>query len=397
MGNISSDDNNQFIHNNLPKKKIDNSYNIQNNNKCNIEHGYKLNHKPNSFKKFEENLKKQIDNNSQEITNNKMNTDKITNNKITNNKLTNNKIINNKIINNFIDDEENLANPYHNIINNNYLNNDNFKNDNEENINFSKPDILIENETDEFEIFKMKILSDKTIDEDMKQILIESRKEQLYKFKSKTKNNIENALRSGIISILIVRLKNDNLVNIDVETKKFLINQIDKWIDGKIKVIKLESETMFELYELINLIKITRPDIDDVGIKKIFEPKNLDDYICYVDTMEKIKLYSIKEEQEKINKQIEKAKLEEEKNIEIGERQKLLKVLIHNLNKLSLIDVETTNLKKDLEIYLNKFISLETNYIELNNGLYEKICNFINSIRISGENKKMLLNSIKIV
>lgn len=107
-----------------------------------------------------------------------------------------------------------------------------------------------------------------------------------------------------------------------------MINQIDKWIDGKISIIKLESEILFELYELIDSIKITCPDINDIEIKKIFEPKNLDDYIYFIDTMDLIKTQSIKEEQERINKKIEKEKTEEDekkKEEEYKDNKKKLK------------------------------------------------------------------------
>lgn len=309
--------------------------------------------------------------------------------------------MNNTIVNN---NNQTIQNEY------DFENND-FEYDDEENISIpipSKFDILIGNEMEEFEVFKRSILSDKSIDQNIKQILIQSRMEQLEKIESKTKINMETAIRSGIVSILIVRLKNDTYTNIGIEQKKYLINQIDKWIDGKIQVIKLESEILFELYELIDTIKIMYPNVDDIKIKNIFEPKNLDDYLNFIDAIEQIKIQSIKEEQERINKKIEKEKIEEElkkikeeeeeiKNIEIKKRESQLNVLIFNLNKLSFLDIHTKNLKIDLEVHINKFIGLETNYIELKYELYEKICKFINSIRIDKENKQQILSLIKIV
>ena len=84
------------------------------------------------------------------------------------------------------------------------------------------------------------------------------------------------------------------------------------------------------------------------------------------------------------------------KNTKIKIRQNLLEILILNLNKLCLIDVQTKSLKNELEVPISKFIGLETDYIELNENLNEKINKFINSIRIIKENKEKLLSLIKI-
>jgi len=181
--------NNKDIHNNQPNKiKVNNIDNKQKNNK----HVYKLGQKPNSFKKFKKNLKKQNEGN-EEKEKNLINNEEIFNIKM-NNKNTEN--INTKPINNDYEHENKI-----------------------DNLISSKSDTLIRNEIDEFEMFRMKIISDVSIDEDIKKILIQSRKEQMDKFESKTKNNIVNAFRSGIVSILIVRLRNENYVNINGKQK----------------------------------------------------------------------------------------------------------------------------------------------------------------------------------
>jgi len=272
----------------------------------------------------------------------------------------------------------------------------------------SKSDVLIDNGTDDFEKFKNKILSDKSIDSDMKQILIKSRMEEIEKFNTKSKNNIENAIRSGLVSPLIYKLKDIQYKKINDKQKGYLINQIEKWTDGKIHKIKLESEILYELNELIDLIKSVRIDIDEIKIKNIFEPKNVDDYICFMDTIEIIKAESIKEEQERINKKIEKKRLEEEqekkrieeeekKQIQIKFRQDLLEIIIINLNKLSSVDSQTKNLKNELELPIGKFIGLESNFIELEENLSKQLIKFINSIRIIKENKESIINLIKII
>lgn len=154
---------------------------------------------------------------------------------------------------------------------------------------------------------------------------------------------------------------------------------------------------MYEIYELIDDIKNIRNDIDVLKIKNIFKPKNENDYISYINTMEMIKSQSIKEEQERINKKLEIDRLKEEKNTQIKTRQNMLEILFINLNKLSSIDIKTKSLKNELELPINKFIELETEYVELDESLGEKIIKFINSIRMIKENKEKLLNLIKII
>jgi len=354
---------------------------------------YKLGQKPNSLKIFEEILKKKDE---KKIKNNIIDSDKsniITDNNIINNNIMNNKIIKPEII------KQKLLN-----INNFYNNDDNDDNNDDDNIRKPIPtitDILIGNDTDEFEKFKYTILSDKLIDNDMKQIIIQSRKEEIEKFDKKSKKNIENAIRSSIIAPLIIRIKDINYNKINLNQKEYLIQQINKWVDENIQIIKLESDTLYEVYELIDMIKIIRSDIDEEKLKNIFKPKNYDDFVCFVDTIEIIKTQSIKEEHERINKKLEKKRLEEkeeeEKNIQIKIRQNLLEILILNLNKLCTFDIQIKSLKKELELPINRFIELETENIELEKSLGEKINKFINSIRIIKENKEKLLNLIKII
>lgn len=278
---------------------------------------------------------------------------------------------------------------------------DNYRDDNVPLPIPSKTDILIGDEIDDFEIFKNEILSDKSIDNDLRHILIMSRMEQIEKFNAISKNNIENSICSSKIAPLICRLKNTEYKKITSVQKEYLLDQIVRWTEGKIQKIKLESDTLYEINELIDLIKSVRPDTNDLEIKNIFEPKNIDDYNCFMETMEIIKLESIKGEQKRINKKLEKKKLEEEEEKkrmdEIGLRKNLLEIVFFNLNKLSSVDLETRNLRTILELPISKFMGLETELIELEENLAQQIKKFINSIRINKENKDNILNRIKII
>lgn len=267
--------------------------------------------------------------------------------------------------------------------------------------------ILLDDGIDDFIEFKKSILADDTLDEDMKQILIQSRLDTIKKFEAKSKSNIEKAFRTGIVSILKVKLKSNEYCKINTVQKEQVLKQIDKWIDGTIKIIKLDSEILYEINGLIDEIKFVRTDFDDLKLKQIFEPKNSDDYICFIDTMEIIKLQSIKEEQERINKKMEQKRLEEEeaekkrleeekKNKLIKVRKELVEVLIFNLNKLSLIDKETKQLRENVIIPINNYIELISDYIEIpSDDILTQFVKFINSIRIIKETKEKILNLIK--
>jgi hypothetical protein len=254
----------------------------------------------------------------------------------------------------------------------------------------SRYDTLIDNQLEDFEMFKNKILLDKTIDNDIKQILINSRKDEIDKFYENTKYNIENTYRSNIIRLLIIKLKEEKFDIVGYGRKEYLLNQINKWIEGKIQKIILESETLYELIELIDSIKSIYSDFEEIKIKNIFEPKNMDDYILYSDTMNLIKADSIKYEQMRLDEEENKIKL-------IKFRKNLLETLIFNLKKLSFIDDEANCLKNELKIPITKFLELKTNYIELEEYIGRRTIRFINSIRITEEKKENIMNLIKII
>ncbi len=271
----------------------------------------------------------------------------------------------------------------------------------------STSDILIDDTNNNFIEFQKSIMADNTLDSDMKQILIQSRLDTIKKYEEKSKSNIEKSFRAVLISILIVRLKKNEYKKINQIQKEFVLKQIDKWIDGKINIIKLDSEILYEINELIDEIKFLTINFDDLKIKKIFEPHNKDDYICFIDTMEIIKSQSIKEEQERINNKIKQKNLEEETVKKLQEeeekkiynmkvRKELLQVLILNLNKLSLIEDKTKILKELILTPINNYIELVSDYIEIsNNETLIEFEKFIKSIRIIKETKEKILNLIK--
>lgn len=245
---------------------------------------------------------------------------------------------------------------------------------------------------DEFEIFKQKIELNDSIDPDLKEIMIQSRKDSIDKFELKSKSNIEKIMRANIICCLSAKLKlnSNNNTGITQQENSFILFKINEWIDGNIKTIKLNSNTLYQLFQIIDIIKNERQNINSIEIKNIFEPEDYFDYISLVDT---IKIINKKIAEEKI----EKKKLEEEKLDKIKFRQELLSLLMLNLNKLSLFDNKIKTIKDEIEPIINKYINLEIEYIELNNESSENLIKFLNSIRISRENKDNILKLLKII
>lgn len=366
------------------------------------QHPQKLGQEPNNIKNFEENLKKQEIKKDENNIVNKQN--QLNNNKMDDEINFNNNLLNNIVIEsnepNIMEEDEDVQDKY----------NEAYIIDEENDIRAPIPStsgILLDDGIDDFIEFKKSILADNTLDEDMKQILIQSRLDMIKKFEAKSKSNIEKAFRTGTVSILKVKLKSNEYCKINSIQKEQVLKQIDKWIDGTINIIKLDSEILYEINGLIDEIKFVRTDFDDLKLKQIFEPKNSDDYICFIDTMETIKLQSIKEEQERNNKKIEQKRLEEEeaekkrleeekKNQLIKVRKELVEVLIFNLNKLSLIDKETKQLRENVIIPINNYIGLISDYIEIpSDDILRQFVKFINSIRIIKETKEKILNLIK--
>lgn len=256
-----------------------------------------------------------------------------------------------------------------------------------------------ETEFDDFETFKQNIISDNSIDESMKKIIIESRKDFIDKFENKVLKSAEKTMRIGITSLLIVKIKSQNNLVFNNEFKKKILEDIDKWIDGTITIIALESDQLYQLQEIIKKIEKEKKITGIEKLKNIFVPHNYSEYLDFVDFMEIIK----KEEQEKINKELEEIKLleqeeirkkeiEEKNNNEIKLRESKLSILHLNLNKIGCFDKETLILKEKLFQPIKKFIDLETNTIILDNGLYGNLLKFLNSIRIKKEDKEEIIN-----
>ena len=259
---------------------------------------------------------------------------------------------------------------------------------------------------DGFEEFKRQIMSDNSIDKDLKEVIIKSRQEYIENFENKSKKNMERGFRSGLIVPLIIKIKSLEFKNIPEEQKSIILNNIDKWIDGYIQIVELHAEPMYQIYELIDDLKKLNKIVDASKLKNIFIPKDYVEYIDLVNMMEIIKTQSIKEEENRKIRELENLKILEDELKKINElenikilqiqlRENKLSVLKLNLNKISLIDHDTKILKEYLDLPLKNYINLESEFIILDIEIANKFIKFLNSIRIKKEDKENLINLCK--
>lgn len=263
-----------------------------------------------------------------------------------------------------------------------------------------------QNDNEEFENFKKKILSDDSIDNNMKQIIIQSRIEFIKNHEKKIQQNTEKILRLGIITPLKIKLKDKNFNKISFVNKENIILLIDNWIDMKVEYIKINSEQLYQLYELIDLMENEKKISDTQKIKNIFIPTNPDEFIELVEMMESVKTQSILEEKYRVERELETKRIEDEKKIKQEELEKIklqeivirnekIKLLLFNLNKMIGFDCEIKNLKDSLNVPIEKYCNLENELIVMDEKLYNNTIKFINSIRINKQDKESIIKLCK--
>lgn len=267
-----------------------------------------------------------------------------------------------------------------------------------------KMDRLFSSDSQEdLKTFIQDIMSDKTIEPEMKQIIIESRREFILKEESKAKKRAEIAHRQGILNPLIIKLKDANITKIIPSQKENILIQFYRWINIEIDLIDLESDQLIQLFELIDEMSESNILPFHTDIKNIFIPSNPIEYAELVEIMHIIKAQSIQDEEDRLKKiqaEEEAIKLEELKIKELEEKKNMLKdsrinqvnLLLINLNKLAGFDPKIKNLKTQLEIPISLYLGLETESIMIESELYQKTIQFINSIRIRKEDKELILS-----
>jgi hypothetical protein len=226
---------------------------------------------------------------------------------------------------------------------------------------------MLDNNND-FNEFKSTILNDDTIDDDMKRIMLQSRKEYIDNFNKKiTFNNIiaEKSELFKTFSIKFNQLIHSN--NILKEYKKNIENKINKYIDGEIKNIILDFE---EYYEVINIID-TLEEVQKNKLLDVFKVRDEDEYNNYKMIIE----LSRKDFQDQENKK----KIKEEEKLR---RHEFLSTLINELKRLSNFDSDILILKNKLELSIEKYLNLQTDNIEIkSDDIFKDLIRFIKNNR----------------
>lgn len=247
-------------------------------------------------------------------------------------------------------------------------------------------DKLLGDNQDEFELFKQEIMNDQSLDNNMKQAIINSRRDFIISHEDKFKESAERTNRISMVAILITKLKQDKLSGLNYEQKSHILNQIDKWVDGTIKQIRLEPEQLYLLYEFIEEI--------DAKLKEIFTSYNPNEYAEYVSMMDAIKAQSIEDEKRRKAKELENKQKQEAKELETKSREKKISQLITKLNKMSIYDNELKELKSQLDIPIEEFTKCNTEYILLNSEIHTKLMNFISKTRFTQDEKEQILSCV---
>lgn len=286
-------------------------------------------------------------------------------------------------------------------------------NENENNINIKNNDINSQKDFDlikeenKYLDFKKKLMSDNTIDNQMKSILLQSKREYLDSLRKKI---IDKEISLTPELKIFMREYEKKCVSSKTyqNHKEILIKKIKNYSEKKTKIIFLEFEMCWDIYKLINT-KIF--DVDNKNkLLEIFKPADVEEYKNYVRIIEISKKdYEKKLKKEKEDKLIEKNKilkkekedkdrifLEEKKKIEIIHRQKIISILDKYFKKLILFDDEVNQIKIELDKSIKKYINFETEYIECDRDLHSRFNKFIDSVRISPEEKKIIQKSINL-
>lgn len=265
-----------------------------------------------------------------------------------------------------------------------------------------------EDEEQEFEIFRIGIMNDSTLDNYIKQALIESKRESIDK-KKNSKLIKEKKIEKIRPFIDLLNSKFDELAS---ETREILQKKIYNWVDStesENSQIQLNSEIMYNIFDFIDSIEEKETNKERaLSIEKlkykihtIFVPYDISDYIEYCKLMEGIKIKSKLDEeerlenvrrQEELKRQEELERQEEEERIcrEINLRTELFSQFKIILNRIALCDKNIETIKNQISISIDQFIQLEINQIELEPEIYTNLNKFICSIRIDKKIKEEL-------
>ena len=289
--------------------------------------------------------------------------------------------------------------------NNQYIpnNSNNPNNPNNYNTEQSIQNRLIDEENEYYE-FKKKIMSDNTIDNHMKSIMLQSKREYIDNLKQNDPNKCiltESHELNEFFKILEIKSK----TSIEyLNHKNYLIQKIKNFNNNKIKTILLEFEMCWDVYCLIN--DEIKNKNNKTKLFEIFKPADPNEYANYVKIISISKKEYDKQELEKKQK-LERKRLKKEanekKNKELEEKNKneknkranIISVILNQLNKLSNYDDEIKQLQIDLIQIFSNYLNLDTDHVIMDSNTNSRFCKFIDSVRISPDDKNNIKNICK--
>ncbi len=190
-------------------------------------------------------------------------------------------------------------------------------------------DRLVEEEP--YNIFENRLLLNEDIDEDLMQVILESRKE--YLDKQEKKNNQEELISNKVNENKIVLDELINIINLlsNIQIKNRLKTRIDRYINLESENIVIEFDIYDEIIEHIN--NNYKCDNKD-DIIKLFICDNEEERQNYLNLLElSKKTYENEEKQKK-----EKEEIEEKQILELNRRNELFLKINLKLSSLSNFD-----------------------------------------------------------
>jgi hypothetical protein len=250
----------------------------------------------------------------------------------------------------------------------------------------SYKDRLVEEEP--YNIFEDRLLLNQDIDEDLMQVMLESRKE--YLDKQEKKNNQQQLILNKINEnkILLEELLNiiDLLSNIQIKNR--LKTRIDRYINLESENIILE----FDIYdEVIEHINNNYKSDNKEEILKLLVCDDEEERQNYLNLLELSKQTHEQEEKQKK----EKEEIEKQQILELNRRNELFLKINLKLSSLSNFDKNIFELKNKIDPKIRDFMDGKTHKLNLDKDDTTNFISFLDSIRIENERKDKILKLIE--
>jgi hypothetical protein len=177
-----------------------------------------------------------------------------------------------------------------------------------------------------------------------------------------------------------------------------LVMSIQQYMENTIDEIILQSDICWSVRQNIELFS-HEDEITKEQLKKIFVPDSIEEYNTFVEIIECQKSAHEIDELEKINEEIQlQNEIEEQKKLKEQIKEKrnaLMNHLLSQLTRLGAYDIGIKGLKISIETPIQQYIDLITDFVFVENELYDQIIKFIKQIRLDATIKDELTNIIK--